>query len=167
MKRWSPTKEFCHGVPSSHPSLGLHVLFLFRTIHSTGKALEKNFITCTTLWYLVAWAHLWWCSALCAAPPAVRRSGGRHSRGALRPLRRPLSPPAAAFNSPSGAGWTPARSAIPAAQGHKPWASCWRQPPQAMTQGRRACAGDGPRQEPLKGSLPPHHRAPRCCRSAA
>ena len=62
----------------------------------------------------MAWAHLWWCSALCAAPPAVRRSGGRHSRGALRPLRRPLSPPAAAFNSPSGAGWTPARSAIPA-----------------------------------------------------
>ena len=41
-------------------------------------------------------------------------AAARVDRGALRPLRRPLSPPAAAFNSPSGAGWTPARSAIPA-----------------------------------------------------
>ena len=32
-------------------------------------------------------------------PKTSFRSGGRRSRGALRPLRRPLSPPAVAFNS--------------------------------------------------------------------
>ena len=101
--------------------------------------------------------HFWWWCAFCAAPPAPRRSGGRHSRGALRPLRRPLSPPAAAFNSPSGAGWTPARSAFPArtAQGHSPWASCCGNHLKAG-----ACAGDGLTQQ-LKGSHSPHHHRAR------
>ena len=68
-----------------------------------------------------------------------------------------MSPPAAAFNSPSGAGWTPARTAFPApAQGHRaqPLGQLLAEPPQ----GRRARAGDGLRQQ-LKGSRFPHHRA--------
>ena len=67
----------------------------------------------------------------------LRTSAQRHRRrvgvaAATRVWQRrflsgePQSPPAAAFNSPSGAGWTPARSHgkfLRIAQGHSPWAS--------------------------------------------
>ena len=49
--------------------------------------------------------------ALCAAPPAARRSGGRHSRGAKRFSGTLTRTTAAAFNSPSGALGPRARSA--------------------------------------------------------
>ena len=59
----------------------------------------------------VFWAHLWSRCALCAAPPAARRSGGRHSRGAKRFSGTLTRTTAAAFNSPSGALGPRARSA--------------------------------------------------------
>ena len=94
------------------------------------------------------------CCALCTAPPAARRSGGRRSRGALRPPRRAPVTTGGRLNSPSGAGWTPARSAIPAlAAGSHPWASYCGNHLKAG-----ACAGDGLTQQ-LKGSHSPHHRA--------
>ena len=99
----------------------------------------------------------WWCCALCAVPPAARRSGGRHWCGAERFLSgEPQSPPAAAFNSPGGAGLDPGTLGDSCALCRRVTtpgpAACGNH----LKAG--ACAGDGLTQQ-LKGSHSPHHRA--------
>ena len=112
----------------------------------------------------MAWAHLRWCRALCAAPPTARRSGGRHPRGALRHLQRAPVTTGGRLQLPERGRLDPGTLGISCAHraGPQPLGQLLWEPPQGRRMRRRWI---DPAAQGLALSSPPPRA--RCSRSAA